>query len=168
MASKEILLEALQRYNGTILFIAHDRYFMDQLAEKILELKEGVLTVYQGNYADYIRKISEVSVSTEPQIAEPAFHKSRDQKKLEAEQRNKLSRFKKEVMEPLARLEESIQKKEVELEELEKMLADNKIYSEGRHHEYLVRYEKLKHSLEGDYQTWEKLQNRKQELEASG
>jgi ATP-binding cassette subfamily F protein 3 len=167
MASKEILLEALQEYNGTILFIAHDRYFMDQLAQKILELKDGILTVYPGNYADYIRKISEVPMVQEPQIDAPIFHKSRDQKKLEAEQRSKLSRLKREVVEPLARLEETIQRKEEELQNLEKTLADDKIYSEGRHHEYLVRYEKLKHSLEGDYKTWEQLQSRKLELEAS-
>ena len=75
--------------------------------------------------------------------------------------------MKKEVVEPLARLEQSIHAKEEEMRSLEKTLADDKIYSDNRHHEYINRYEQLKHSLEDDYKKWEKLQTRKQELEAS-
>jgi ATP-binding cassette, subfamily F, member 3 len=169
MASKEILLEALQEYNGTILFIAHDRHFMDQLAQRILELKDGKLTSYPGNYAEYIRKISEPPAVPEPlPAAAPAFHKSREQKKMEADQRAKMSRLKREVVEPLVRLEEAIHSKEEEIRGLEKTLADDKIYSDNRHREYINRYEQLKRSLEDDFKNWEKLQTRKQELEASG
>jgi ATP-binding cassette subfamily F protein 3 len=170
MASKEILLEALQKYNGTILFIAHDRYFMDQLAQKVLELKDGVLTSYPGNYADYLQKTSEVVSVQEPVQAEaPAVHhKSREQKKLEAQQRTKMSRLKKEVVEPLARLEAIIQNKEREIKDLERILADDTLYSENRHHEYINRYEHLKTSIEEDYKSWEMLQKRKEELEATG
>jgi ATP-binding cassette subfamily F protein 3 len=171
MASKEILLEALQDYNGTILFIAHDRYFMDQLAQKVLELKDGKLTSYPGNYADYIRKTTEMVVNPEPLPAlevAPVHHKTREQKKLEAEQRSKMSRLKKEVIDPLARIEESIQNKEQEMKYLESILADDKLYTDNRHHDYINRYEKLKGSLEQDYKTWENLQKRKQELEATG
>jgi len=168
MASKEILLEALLEYNGTILFIAHDRYFMDQLAQKVLELKDGKLTFYPGNYADYIRKISDPVSSPEPlSVADaPAFHKSREQKKLEAEMRGKMSRLKKEVVEPLAQLESSIHEKEEEIRDLEKTLADDKIYADKRYHEYISRYDQLKRSLENDYKCWEDLQARKLELEA--
>ena len=60
MQSKEILLHALQNYQGAILFISHDRYFMDHLAEKIIELKDGVLTEYLGNYSEYLKKITEM------------------------------------------------------------------------------------------------------------
>jgi len=169
MASKEILLEALQEYTGTILFIAHDRYFMDQLSQKVLELKDGLLTSYPGNYADYIRKTTEVAVTPElpPLEATVVHHKSREQKRLEAEQRSKMSRYKKEVAEPLAKIEEAIQSKEKEMKDLERVLADDKLYTENRHHEYINRYEKLKSSLEEDYKSWENLQKRKQELEAT-
>ncbi len=168
MASKEILLEALQEYTGTILFIAHDRYFMDQLATRVLELKDGALTPYLGNYSEYILKITR-PVQIQETVREPVktYHKSREQKKLEAEQRSKQSRLKKDVMEPLARLEESINAKESEIRELEQVLADDRIYSDHRHKEYIQRYESLKRGLEKDYKRWEELQRLKLEVEAA-
>jgi ATP-binding cassette, subfamily F, member 3 len=162
MASKEILLEALQEYSGAILFIAHDRYFMDQLAQRILELKDGKLTSYPGNYSDYVRKISEVDSAVAPAPDPVQHHKNREQKKREAEERNQLSKLKKQVLEPLAKIEESIGLKEAEISTLEKMLADDRIYAQNKHHEYLQKYEQLKLSLEADYRKWEELQAKAQ------
>jgi ATP-binding cassette subfamily F protein 3 len=54
LASKDVLLEALKRYGGTVLFVSHDRHFVDQLAEKILEVEGGRLTQYLGNYESYL------------------------------------------------------------------------------------------------------------------
>ena len=171
MASKEILLEALQDYGGTILFIAHDRYFMDQLATRVLELKDGVLTSYLGNYSEYVAKVTQQMSSTPElpaSVAVVSHHKTREQKKAEAEERNRLSRLKKDVIEPLAKLEEAIQKKEAELRELEQLLADNSIYSDRRHQEYIQKYEATRKALDQDYGRWEQLQKRKLEVEASG
>lgn len=172
MASKEILLEALLEYTGTILFIAHDRYFMDQLATRVLELKDGVLTSYIGNYSEYILKASQTaesaSLATAPSTAATVHHKSREQKKLEAERRNRLSRLKKEILEPLELLEKSILTKEHEIRTLEQLLADQKVYSDRRHTEYIQQYEALKKGLELDYKQWEELQRRKEEVEAAG
>ena len=166
MMSKEILLEALQEYNGTILFIAHDRYFMDQLAAKVLELKEGVLTSYLGNYSEYILKVSQATISSEaPRQGAASHHKSREQKKMEAEQRNRQARMRKEILEPLGKLETSIHDKENEIRGLEQILADSKIYTDHRHTEYIHRYEALKKGLELEYRQWEELQRRKQEVE---
>jgi ATP-binding cassette, subfamily F, member 3 len=169
MASKEILLEALQEYTGSILFIAHDRYFMDQLATRVLELKDGVLTPYLGNYSEYILKISQTTVPAEipRQGAVVSHHKSREQKKMEAEERNRLARLKKDILEPLGALETAIHAKENEIRELEQILADSKIYSDRRHTEYIHRYEALKKALDLDYKQWEELQRRKQEVEAA-
>jgi ATP-binding cassette, subfamily F, member 3 len=170
MASKEILLEALQDYTGAILFIAHDRYFMDQLAQRVLELKEGILTSYPGNYSEYVLKIStssEPAAAVEETVEVPAYHKSREQKKLEAEQRTKLARLKKEIMEPLATLEASISANEAELKQLESALADDRIYSDNRHQDYIQKYELLKRTLETEYKKWEALQKRKEEVEAT-
>lgn len=49
----EKLLAELTHYYGTLLFVSHDRYFLDQMAEKIWEVDNGRITVYQGNYSDY-------------------------------------------------------------------------------------------------------------------
>jgi ATP-binding cassette subfamily F protein 3 len=51
--AKDILLEALAGYSGTVVFVSHDRYFIDKLAGRIFEVGEGRVEVYPGNYEDY-------------------------------------------------------------------------------------------------------------------
>lgn len=59
LLSKEVLEDALQDYEGTILFVSHDRYFIDAIATHILVLEPTGFTEYIGNYSDYIRKKNE-------------------------------------------------------------------------------------------------------------
>jgi len=53
MRAKDVLLEALSKYTGTVVFVSHDRYFIDKLATRIFEVGEGRVEVYPGNYEDY-------------------------------------------------------------------------------------------------------------------
>ncbi len=61
IASKEILEDALNSYSGTVLYVSHDRYFINRTATRILELENGALTVYQGNYDYYLEKKAELA-----------------------------------------------------------------------------------------------------------
>jgi len=54
MRAKDVLLEALSKYIGTVLFVSHDRYFIDKLATRIFEVGDGRVEVYPGNYEDYL------------------------------------------------------------------------------------------------------------------
>src|SRR5258706_6047822 len=54
MRAKDVLLEALKEYNGTVVFVSHDRYFIDNLATRIFEIEDGHVHVYPGNYEDYL------------------------------------------------------------------------------------------------------------------
>jgi len=54
MRAKDVLLEALQGYTGTVVFVSHDRYFMDKLATRVFEVEEGRVHVFPGNYEDYL------------------------------------------------------------------------------------------------------------------
>ena len=54
LSSKEGLESALSHYEGTLLFISHDRYFLNKLADKIVELHSDCAIVYEGNYEDYM------------------------------------------------------------------------------------------------------------------
>jgi ATP-binding cassette, subfamily F, member 3 len=54
MRAKDVLLEALQKYNGTVVFVSHDRYFIDNLATRIFEVGNGRVEVFPGNYEDYL------------------------------------------------------------------------------------------------------------------
>src|SRR5690348_17317392 len=54
MRAKDVLLTALQDYNGTVVFVSHDRYFIDKLATRVVEVEDGKVHVYPGNYEDYL------------------------------------------------------------------------------------------------------------------
>lgn len=56
LTAKEVLLQALMDYEGTLVFVAHDRYFLDRLPDEILEVGNGGVVRYVGNYEDYLRK----------------------------------------------------------------------------------------------------------------
>jgi ATP-binding cassette subfamily F protein 3 len=54
MRAKDVLLEAVQEYNGTVVFVSHDRYFIDKLATRVFEIENGKVHDYPGNYEDYL------------------------------------------------------------------------------------------------------------------
>src|SRR5579872_5194558 len=84
MRAKDVLLEALSKYSGTVVFVSHDRYFIDNLATRVFEIEDGHVHVYPGNYEDYLwRKAGGASpVVSEPEpepvvVAVAAEHKKR-------------------------------------------------------------------------------------------
>jgi ATP-binding cassette subfamily F protein 3 len=70
MRAKDVLLESLEHFTGTVVLVSHDRYFIDRLATKVIEVKDGTVHVYPGNYEDYLfRKQQE---SSEADAVSPA------------------------------------------------------------------------------------------------
>jgi ATP-binding cassette subfamily F protein 3 len=80
MRAKDVLLEALENYTGTVVFVSHDRYFLDKLATRVFEIGGGEVKIYPGNYEDYLWRISgqplpsleEVTAVVEPGAAPEA------------------------------------------------------------------------------------------------
>ncbi|MGZ5228034.1 MAG: ABC-F family ATP-binding cassette domain-containing protein, partial [Burkholderiales bacterium] len=62
MRAKDVLLEAIAAFSGTVVFVSHDRYFIDRLATRVIEVENGVITTYPGNYEDYLRKKEELAI----------------------------------------------------------------------------------------------------------
>ena len=54
MRAKDVLLRALEEYSGTVVFVSHDRYFIDKLASRVFEVEDGRVNVFPGNYEDYV------------------------------------------------------------------------------------------------------------------
>ena len=54
MRAKDVLLTALQEFNGTVVFVSHDRYFIDKLATRVIEVADGAVHIFPGNYEDYL------------------------------------------------------------------------------------------------------------------
>src|SRR6195256_168516 len=66
LRAKDVLLEALMKYTGTVVFVSHDRYFIDKLATRVFEIGEGKVEIYPGNYEDYLwRKQGRAAVALE-------------------------------------------------------------------------------------------------------
>src|SRR5262249_12622503 len=54
MRAKDVLLHAIEDFSGTVVFVSHDRYFIDKLATRVLEVEAGGITLFPGNYEDYL------------------------------------------------------------------------------------------------------------------
>ncbi|MBL6734000.1 MAG: ABC-F family ATP-binding cassette domain-containing protein [Candidatus Poseidonia sp.] len=70
MESKATLEEALVNYTGSLITVSHDRWFLDQVVNRIWELQDGVVTVYYGNYTDYVRAKKGLPPLAEGEISE--------------------------------------------------------------------------------------------------
>jgi ATP-binding cassette subfamily F protein 3 len=72
MRAKDVLLASLQEYSGTLVFVSHDRYFIDRLATRVFEVGDGQVQVYPGNYEDYLwRKSAQAAGEIEASSAAP-------------------------------------------------------------------------------------------------
>lgn len=123
--SREVLEEALQGYNGTILAISHDRYFINKFANKVIVLKEENITSYLGNYDDYLQKKAWQSASMvqENSINKTEVAKQRRRSRLEKQRI-------KELENQLELLESAILKSEERCREIELSLADPDTYKD--------------------------------------
>ncbi len=63
MRAKDVLLEAIAAFTGTVIFVSHDRYFIDRLATRVLEIENGTATTCEVNYEDYLRKKEELAAA---------------------------------------------------------------------------------------------------------
>lgn len=150
LESKEILLKALKDYTGTILFVSHDRTFLDELATHIFELTPKGINRYEGNYSAYLyyKSVQQdgCSLSFPPQQASIAVKKEKQTGgKQQYEQRKKIQS-----------LESKIEKLEAELNRLNDGYAALVFGSDAfiKHEEYIVQ---VKQQLHAAYLEWESL-----------
>ena len=66
LRAKDVLLEAIARFNGTVVMVSHDRYFIDRLATRIFEVEGGHVHVYPGNYEDYLYRKQTANAQVSP------------------------------------------------------------------------------------------------------
>ena len=125
--SKEILEDALKEYTGTVFYVSHDRYFVNQTATRILELDNQQLTEYKGNYDYYMQKKAEaLSVSETTDVLDTTTTAS--QKELTATAPTTMTTNKqdwknrKEEQAKLRKRENDLKRLEQQIEELEQQL----------------------------------------------
>jgi ATP-binding cassette subfamily F protein 3 len=125
LISKEALEEALAEYDGTLLIIAHDRYFLDKLVSRVIEIRQGRIFEYLGSYTDYLNRREDLTFSDNSDHktknsfgSKQQLHtsrKSKEQKRKEAEARQAVSkernRLQKNITEIESRIDQLFQKK---------------------------------------------------------
>ncbi len=161
--AREALEEALANYNGTLLLISHDRYFLDKLVGRVIELKEGGLDEYFGNYSYYLWKRDREPDAPEQQAekADPEDHvtsgrKTKEQKRQEAEARQQVSRERNRIKEIIERIEKDVDKSESRIAEIEEKLANPETYRDGTDIADLNKeYAELKERIKGLSKSWE-------------
>jgi len=150
MKSKDVLLDALRRYKGTLVFVSHDRYFIENLADRVLELEGGRAKLHVGDYSYFLwRKEKEAekqeSVSGRGEIrfrdgtkdTESDGKEMRDKEKRLKSHQKKLQREERQVLERLEVLEES-------KKELVESMKDEQVYLNG------CRMREIKKQLESN------------------
>ncbi len=130
--SKEALEQALANYDGTLLLISHDRYFLDKLVTIVYELKDGNLRRFEGNYSDYLRKKRERQVISvdENKSIKPKVKKDKERKRLEAEARQQISEERNRLQVLVQSLENKIDVLEKEKDLLETQMTDPEFYND--------------------------------------
>ncbi len=72
MRAKEVLLEAIRSFSGTVVFVSHDRAFIDALATRVFEIRDGFVHVYTGNYEDYLWQTSREAEARALKVSPPS------------------------------------------------------------------------------------------------
>ena len=172
ITAREALEEALAQYDGTLLLISHDRYFLDKLVSRIIELKDGRIDEYYGNYSYYLwkrdRELDIPKIRTEKseeRVFAPPGRKTKEQKRKEAEARQEVSRERDHLRKNIVKTETDIEESESRLIEIEAKLANPETYRDGKDIARLNKeYADLKQRISKLYESWESYRLRLEEL----
>lgn len=153
ISAREVLLEALSEYHGTIVLVTHDRHFMDGLVSRVLEIEGGQGQVFLGNYSDYRRK-----KQAEERLALQQREAARAEKKARKTPRPARSERAREVPWKLDALEAKIFSLEEELSLLGQELSDPELYRDSERQQAVQsRYEELTRECEELTALWEEM-----------
>ena len=193
--SKDVLLEALEDYGGTLIIVSHDRYFVEKLATKIIEIGHGQALVYPGSYKEFLwhkehpqepsqlptlkpptpkkpATQSSQSSSRESRIPSPGSRvpspESREARKQQEAERRKKDREAQALQKRITDLEGRIAEREAEVKKLEARMATAGFYDDREESRQVVdRHQALMWEVGDLMAQWEALQEHAQEAQGS-
>jgi ATP-binding cassette, subfamily F, member 3 len=161
--SKDILMDSLRDYDGTLVFVSHDRYFLDGLATKVLEIGDQTATPYLGNYEDYLFKKAELEKMGAAQ-SETTEDGDNESGKVEPNfqpnsRKKKTNPYKiQQVKERIDRLEAQIHLHETRIAVLNQMLASEELYRDHQLFRSTMEvHDQLEQELGKFMEDWENL-----------
>ena len=147
LPSREALEEALRSYTGTVLFVSHDRYFVNAISTSIAEIDQGALNVYQGNYDDFAQK---TFAQPDKKVTKPVTQTGYRNAKQRAEQTNNARKLK--------QLEQTITQLEEQIQDINNQLANPTVASDySKMSPLLQQLEQCNLQLEETMLLWEEL-----------
>jgi len=180
ISSQEVLQDAMAQYEGTIIVVSHNRFFVNSFVNKVLEIRNGRATLYEGNIDDYLerrqREQAEKEAKARNQSLELDNQKGRlppdhgaDKKALRRQRamaRQQRSHLLKPLKDQVKKAEEQIEQLESRKHELETMMADPELYQDQKQWaEMSKEYKIVERRLERNYTQWEEAQGQIEELE---
>ena len=160
ITSKEILEDALNSYTGTVLYVSHDRYFINRTASRILDLTQNGFINYLGNYDYYLEKkenvgfSTDISSNTEISVS-PA---SQSDSKLEWKARKELQAAARKRENEIAKLEAEIEKLENRSSEIDSLMAtDEYCNNSAKLMQLQTEKDDISSKLETAYEKWEEI-----------
>jgi len=162
LSSKEVLEQAMSEYGGTMIFVSHDRYLLNKVPDKIAEITEDGLRLYQGNY-DYYCEVVEREAARDAEIAtqlaqqkamenikanQSGGYRSKEQRRLDAQRKNRIRE-----------LEGLIEQTEADLAQIEEEMTREEVFSDYKlMNEKCAMADSFRQSLEEYYSEWSELE----------
>jgi ATP-binding cassette subfamily F protein 3 len=164
MRAKDVLLDALEAYTGTVVLVSHDRYFLDRLATRVFEVGSGEVRIFPGNYEDYLWRISgkplpsldgllpEAAVAPEP-LPEPAAVSAAPVRRVNPLKLQKLKDRRAAIEDEVAKLEATAAEHESALANFVSVEETRRVtglleQSKSRNEELMREWEQLSHKIE--------------------
>ncbi|MCF0132212.1 MAG: ABC-F family ATP-binding cassette domain-containing protein, partial [Pseudobutyrivibrio sp.] len=158
MESKQMLEEALKEYDGTLIYVSHDRYFVNQTANMVLELKNGTLTKYLGNYDDYLAKKEQLTGIINNSSDTNTIISNDNSGKIDYLEQKKLEADKRKLANKIKNIEDKITQLEEESSKIDEEFADpNNATNSAKLNELSTKQNLIKNELEELYNEWELL-----------
>ena len=167
MSSKDVLLKALQNFSGSLILVSHDIDFLKPLVNKVVEIKNGQIREYPGGIEYYLQKreeyLQQEQFSKKP---EKDTSNRKDQKRYEAELRQKKYNATRDLTTKIKNLEKTITGLEKRDKELKDILADPAVFNDHETaKEKTIEYNNLQKKIEQALNEWEQLSKKLQEIE---
>ncbi len=177
IVSQEVLQEAMRQYDGSIIVVSHNRYFVNSFVGKVLEIKQSHGTIFDGNIDYYLHKVhNEIPTPSQEREKGPASlpadsgkipKKGKEARRQQAELRQKKTRELAPLRKTANRCEQEIDSLEGRKSQLEQAMADPELYKDqDRFAELSSEYSSLTRKLERTYAEWEQAQAAIEEIES--
>ncbi len=177
MTSQDVLQEAMRQYDGTIVVVSHNRYFLDCFVNRVIEVKDGEVTPYEGNVAEYLFKQEQIAQREAEQdrtraqetedVEDPPRDNKKERRRQEAQRRQERQRRAGSWLKKLAEAEKKVEDLEEHKDELEAQMADPELYQDQQAwNQTSAEYNSCTRRLERWLEKWEEAQAKIDEIDA--